>query len=147
MGLLDRFKKNEPKTPDFYVDQRLIEKIEKSDLWEYRAKCNELSGNKSDLYFGNKKSDELFPRFIEELGSVNSGMVSRKAFVDYGFSESEINAIFGGNFDTRIGISNPHRCVKDKVWSFMCFRETARLYWLNGHNQLAKQIGMTAENT
>lgn len=147
MGLLDKFKKKS-KPPEFYLDPRLAEKIEKSDLWEFSEKQRDVLGRRTDLFCGEPIStDNQFMHFIKLLYNVNTGMVSREAFVNYGFSESEIDAIFGGSFNTRIGISNPHRCVKDKVWQFMCFRELSRVAWLNGNKKLAKEIGMTMQST
>jgi len=135
MGLLDKFKKKEP----VYVDPRIMEKIEQSDLLEYLEGQRKI-GKNVDLFYGKKiPKDDPLMYFLTQLTALNSGIVSRKTFEYCGFTESEINAIMG-KFDTKMGLSHPSRCVKDLVWHYMFQKEFERLSSENGDEKFAKKI-------
>jgi len=121
-----------------YVDPRIIEKMEQSDLLEYLEGQRKI-GKNVDMVYGEKiKTNEPFLYFSIQLSSINSGLVSRKNFEDGGFTESEINAIMG-DFKMKGGLSHPTRCVKDLIWDHMFQKELARLDMHNGNGKLAKE--------
>lgn len=124
------------------MDPRLVRKILDSDLWEFLEKMVNVAGYKGDKFYGMKypdKKEDPLNFFFLQLSRVNSGMISRSAFERQGFSEAEINAIFG-NADLRIG-STPQRFVKDRVWQFMCNKEWAKVAHKVGSHKEALAMG------
>ena len=133
MGLFSR-KKKEP----VYVDPRIMEKMEQSDLLEY-LEGQKKHGKNIDLYCGKKiPTDDPLIYFSTQLSGLNSGIVSRKTFEYWDFTESEINAIMG-KFNTIFGLSHPTRCVKDQIWEYMFQKEIIRLMRGTGDEKPAKQ--------
>lgn len=64
-------KKKEP----VYVDSRLMEKIEQSDLFEYLEGQRKI-GKNIDLFYGQKiPKDDPLTYFLTQLTSLNSGIV------------------------------------------------------------------------
>lgn len=126
------------------MDPRLVKKILESDLWEYLEKMVNVAGYKGDKFHGMKYPKDPLGHFFLEISRVNSGMVSRTTFHNAGFSEAEINAIFG-NAHVTFG-STPQRFVKDMVWNFMCNREQARLVFLGHNKKLALELGKVMAN-
>ena len=141
------FKKNRttPRIP-VYLDERLINKILKGDHWDFFVnRINAITkkpyySNRDELLQGVKNEGDLFRVFILELSKVNSGVQSPESFRNAGFTESEINSIFG-NYKVRFGLSVPQRFVKDKVFGFMCNRETAKLVFFDNNSKQALEIG------
>lgn len=101
-----------------YVDPRIMEKMEQSDLVEY-IEGQRRHGLNVDTFYGAKikatYADDPFSYFLVHLTALNSGIISRRAFEIWDFTESEINAIMGGDYQTTIGLSHPTRCVKDAI--------------------------------
>lgn len=141
--IIDKFK-SKPKAAKEggVMDPRLVRKILESDLWEYLENMVNVSGYKGDKFFGMKypdKKEDPLNFFFLQLSHVNTGIISRPAFERQGFSEAEINAIFG-NAETTFG-STPQRFVKDRVWQFMCNKEWAKVAHKVGSHKEALSLG------
>jgi hypothetical protein len=139
MGLFSRKKKEL-----VYPDPRFLEKIEQSDLLEYREEQRK-TGINVDMIMGRKVvfTDNPFMYFVWNLLSLNTSSTGRKLFEEYGFTESEINAIFGSS--QIVSLSPPTRCIKDLVWHYMFQQEYARLDRANDNGKVAKDVDKMME--
>jgi len=126
------------------VDPRIMEKIKQSDLLEYIDGQRKI-GKNVDLVYGQKipkLEDNPLVFFTMHFTRLNSGIVSKKTFQEWGFTELEINAIME-KYDTKIGIAHPSRCIKDRIWGYMFEKELSRLHRESGDEKLAKDIEKT----
>lgn len=121
------------------TDHRIVEKIEQSDLHDFLDEMRDF-GIDVDMVNGHRLTpDDSWDYHNIQLASLNSRTGYRGEFEEWGYSEEEINAIFG-NDGTRIGLSHPSRCVKDLIWSYMFYQEGIRLAKEDGDKGLADDI-------
>jgi hypothetical protein len=122
-----------------YVDPRILEKMKQSDLLEFLDKQRAF-GKDVDVFYGKRLTpDNSVYYHTMQLTSLNSGIVSKENFGEWGYSESEINAIFG-NSKMKMGLSHPSRCVKDLIWAYMFNQEQAKSAIRSGNDELAEGI-------
>jgi hypothetical protein len=140
MGLFGKKKKKEPPVTDY----RIVEKIEQSDLFDFLDEQRK-SGKDVDIFYGQRLTpDDSWYYHNTQLTSLNSGIVHKGNFEEWGYSEPELNAIFG-KFEKKMGLSHPTRCVKDLIWSYMFNQEGVRMMKESGEEKVAKQIQETME--